>query len=249
MSQTTELQGKTALVTGGSRGIGRAIALKLASMGADIAILYVGNPDEAAESCEMIDALGSKVKAYICDVSKLAQTQDAIKEVLADFGTIDILINNAGITRDGLILSMKEEDYDAVLNINLKGAFNMVKSCYRTFMRKKSGKIVNITSVSGIMGNAGQANYSSSKAGLIGLTKSVARELAGRGVNCNAVAPGFIATDMTQAISEDNSLLTSTPMHRMGTPEDIANAVAFLAGPYSDYITGEILKVDGGLAM
>lgn len=246
---TSELKGKTAVVTGGSRGIGRAIAVKLASMGADIAILYIGNPDEAAESCRMIEALGVNVKPYICDVSKLADTQAAVKAVLADFGAIDILINNAGITRDGLILSMKEEDYDAVLNINLKGAFNMVKSCYRTFMRQKHGKIVNISSVSGIMGNAGQANYSSSKAGLIGLTKSVARELAARSINCNAVAPGFIATDMTQEIGADNPLLTSTPMKRMGTPEDIANAVAFLAGPYSDYITGEVLKVDGGLAM
>ncbi len=244
-----ELTGKTAIVTGGSRGIGRAIALKLASLGADIAILYVGDPNEAAESCTLIEKLGVKVKSYICDVSKLEDTQNSVKEVLADFGTVDILINNAGITRDGLMLSMKESDYDAVLDINLKGAFNMTKSCYKTFMRKRSGKIVNITSVSGIMGNAGQTNYSSSKAGLIGLTKSVARELAGRNINCNAVAPGFIATDMTQEIAENNKLLSSTPMNRMGTPEDIANAVAFLVGPYSDYITGEVLKVDGGLAM
>ncbi len=249
MMTSTELKGKTAVVTGGSRGIGRAIALKLASLGANIAVLYVGNPDEAEESRQMLADLGVTVKVYICDVSNLEETQNTMKQVTEDFGSIDILINNAGITRDGLMLSMKEADYDAVLNINLKGAFNTIKSCYKTFMRQKSGKIVNITSVSGIMGNAGQTNYSSSKAGLIGLTKSVARELAGRNINCNAVAPGFIATNMTQEISADNALLSSTPMKRMGTPEDIANAVAFLAGPYASYITGEVLKVDGGLAM
>lgn len=244
-----QLKGKVAVVTGGSRGIGRAIALKLASEGADIAIPYVGDPAEAEETVGMIEALGVKVKTYICDVSKLSETGATVEQVQKDFGGIDILINNAGITRDSLIISMKEEDYDAVLDINLKGSFNMIKSCYRGFIRKKSGKIVNVASIAGIMGNAGQANYSASKAGLIGLTKSVARELAGKNINSNAVAPGFIQTAMTEEITEDNKLLVSVPMKRMGTVEDIANAVLFLAGPYSDYITGEVLRIDGGLAM
>lgn len=244
-----QLKGKTAVVTGGSRGIGRAIALKLASEGADIAILYVGDPAEAEETIELIEALGVDAKAYVCDVSKLNETTEAVAQVQKDFGGVDILINNAGITRDNLIISMKEEDYDAVLDINLKGSFNMIKSCYRGFIRKKSGKIVNVASIAGIMGNAGQANYSASKAGLIGLTKSVARELAAKNINSNAVAPGFIQTAMTEEITEDNKLLTNVPMKRMGTVEDIANAVLFLAGPYSDYITGEVLRIDGGLAM
>lgn len=244
-----QLKGKTAVVTGGSRGIGRAIALKLASEGADIAVLYVGDPAEADETIGMLEALGVNAKAYVCDVSKLNETTEAVAEVQKDFGGVDILINNAGITRDSLIISMKEEDYDAVLDINLKGSFNMIKSCYRGFIRKKSGKIVNVASIAGIMGNAGQANYSASKAGLIGLTKSVARELAGKNINSNAVAPGFIQTAMTEEITEDNKLLVSVPMKRMGTVDDIANAVLFLAGPYSDYITGEVLRIDGGLAM
>lgn len=244
-----ELKGKVAVVTGGSRGIGREIAVKFAELGADIAILYVGSEDLANESCKMIEEKGVKAKSYFCDVSNLEQSQEISKKVLDDFGTVDILVNNAGITRDGLMISMSEEDYDAVLDINLKGAFNMTKVFYRTFMRKKAGKIINITSISGIMGNKGQTNYSASKAGLIGLTKSVARELAVKNVNCNAIAPGFIQTDMTEEIKGDNPLLSSTPMKKMGTPADIANAAAFLAGPYSDYITGEVLKVDGGLAM
>jgi len=244
-----QLKRKVAVVTGGSRGIGRAIAIKLASEGADIAILYVGDPAEADETIQMIEALQVKSKAYVCDVSKLSETTEAVDKVQKDFGGIDILINNAGITRDSLIISMKEEDYDAVLDINLKGSFNMIKSCYRGFIRKKSGKIVNVASIAGIMGNAGQANYSASKAGLIGLTKSVARELAGKNINSNAVAPGFIQTAMTEDITEDNKLLVSVPMKRMGTVDDIANAVLFLAGPYSDYITGEVLRIDGGLAM
>lgn len=243
------LTGKTAIVTGGSRGLGRAIALKLAEMGADIAILYVGDEQECKDTCTELEKLGVKVKDYVCDVSNLNDTTDAVKEVIADFGGVDILINNAGITRDGLIATMKEQDYDAVLDINLKGAFNMIKSCYKNFSKKRSGKIVNITSVSGIMGNKGQANYSASKAGLIGLTKSVARELSLRNVNCNAVAPGFIQTDMTKEISSDNDLVSQIPLRKMGTATDIANAVAFLVGPDSDYITGEVLKVDGGLAM
>lgn len=244
-----QLKGKTALVTGGSRGIGREIALKLASQGADIAIFYVGSPTEAEETLEMLKEKNVKAAAYVCDVSSLEQSKEKVKAVIAEFGGVDILINNAGITRDGLIFSMTEADYDAVLDINLKGAFNMIKSCYQNFVRRRCGKIVNIASVSGILGNAGQANYSASKAGLIGLTKAAARELAGRGINCNAVAPGFIATGMTEEIGEGNKLYDSIPMKRMGTTADIANAVAFLCGPDSGYITGEVIKVDGGLAM
>lgn len=246
---TTELKGKTAIITGGSRGIGREIALKLAGMGADISILYIGDAAEADDTCVALTKLGVKAKAYICDVADIEQTKPTVKAVIKEFGGVDILVNNAGITRDGLVFSMTDKDYDDVLNINLKGAFNMIKSCYSAFVRKRCGKIVNITSVSGIMGNAGQANYSASKAGLIGLTKSVARELAARNVNCNAVAPGFIETGMTEEIKEGNRLFDNIPLGRMGTTEDIANAVAFLAGPYSDYITGEVLKIDGGLAM
>lgn len=244
-----QLKGKTALITGGSRGIGREIALKLASQGADVAIFYVGAPEEAEETLILLGKHSIRAQAYVCDVSSLEQTKEKVKEVIAAFGAVDILINNAGITRDGLIYTMKEEDYDAVLDINLKGAFHMIKSCYQNFIRRRSGKIVNMASVSGILGNAGQANYSASKAGLIGLTKATARELAGRNINCNAVAPGFIATNMTADISKGNPLYDSIPMKRMGTTADIANAVAFLCGPDSDYITGEVIKVDGGLAM
>lgn len=244
-----QLTGKTALVTGGSRGIGREIALKLAGQGADIAIFYVGNPAEAEETLALLAEKNVQAKAWVCDVSNLEETKANVKEVISQFGAVDILINNAGITRDGLIYTMKEADYDAVLDINLKGAFNMIKSCYQNFIRRRSGKIVNITSVSGIMGNAGQANYSASKAGLIGLTKATARELAGRGINCNAVAPGFIATNMTEDIAQGNPLYDNIPMKRMGTTADIANTVAFLCGPDSGYITGEVIKVDGGLAM
>lgn len=244
-----ELSGKTAIITGGSRGIGRAAALKLAGMGADIAIVYIGDPNEAAETCAAVEALQVKVKSYVCDVSKLADTQQTVESIVSDFGGFDILLNNAGITRDALVVKMSELDYDAVLDINLKGAFNMIKSCYRGFIKQRRGKIINMASVSGIMGNAGQANYSASKAGLIGLTKSIARELASRNVNCNAIAPGFIATGMTDEISKGNPLYDNIPMKRMGTVEDIANVVAFLAGGASDYITGEVIKVDGGLAM
>lgn len=245
----SRLSGKTALVTGGSRGLGREIALKLAGDGADIAIFYVGDPTEAEDTRQALEACGVKVKIWVCDVSSLEQTQAAVKEVIEEFGGVDILINNAGITRDGLIHSMSEADYDLVMDINLKGAFNMIKSCYKNFIRKRSGKIVNMASIAGIMGNAGQANYSASKAGLIGLTKTVARELAGRNVNCNAVAPGFIATAMTEDIHEGNKLFDSIPLKRMGTAADVANAVSFLAGPESDYITGEVLRIDGGLAI
>ena len=243
------LNGKTALVTGASRGIGRAIALRLAEDGANVAVIYAGSADKAEAVVNEITALGVNAKAYRCNVADFAAVNKTVKAVTNDLGKIDILVNNAGITRDGLMLRMKDEDFDAVLDTNLKGAFNMIRACYSGFIRKKSGRIINISSVSGIMGNAGQANYSASKAGVIGLTKSVARELASRGITCNAVAPGFIQTDMTENLGDNNPLLNSIPLGRMGKPEDIAAAVAFLASDSAAYITGEVLKVDGGLAI
>lgn len=243
------LNGKTALVTGASRGIGRAIALRLAEDGANVAVIYAGSADKAEAVVNEITALGVNAKAYLCNVADSAAVNETVKAVTNDLGKIDILVNNAGITRDGLMLRMKDEDFDAVLDTNLKGAFNMIRACYSGFIRKKSGRIINISSVSGIMGNAGQANYSASKAGVIGLTKSVARELASRGITCNAVAPGFIQTDMTENLGDNNPLLNSIPLGRMGKPEDIAAAVAFLASDSAAYITGEVLKVDGGLAI
>lgn len=243
------LNGKTALVTGASRGIGRAIALSLAEDGANVAVIYAGSADKAEAVVNEITALGVNAKAYRCNVADSAAVNETVKAVTNDLGKIDILVNNAGITRDGLMLRMKDEDFDAVLDTNLKGAFNMIRACYSGFIRKKSGRIINISSVSGIMGNAGQANYSASKAGVIGLTKSVARELASRGITCNAVAPGFIQTDMTENLGDNNPLLNSIPLGRMGKPEDIAAAVAFLASDSAAYITGEVLKVDGGLAI
>lgn len=194
------LKGKTAVVTGGSRGIGKAIALKMAECGADVAVVYAGNEAAAQETCEQLRKQGVKAEAYRCDISDFAQTEALVKAIMTEFGGIDILVNNAGIVRDSLLLSMPEADFDQVIDTNLKGAFNMIKHTYRNFMKKRGGRIINITSVSGITGNAGQANYSSAKAGLIGLTKSVARELAARNVTCNAIAPGFIETDMTAAL-------------------------------------------------
>ena len=242
-------EGKIALVTGGSQGLGRAIALKLAENGADIAIVYVGPDAPAQDTAREIEALGRRVKTYVCDVRDPQAVDAAVKAVGEDLGKVDILVNNAGVTRDGLLVTMKEEDYDLVLDINLKGAFHMIRACYRDFMRKRAGKIINIASVAGLVGNAGQVNYAASKAGLIALSKSVAKELGGRGVCCNCIAPGFIATDMTKDIKADNPLLMQVPMKKMGTPEDVANVALFLASPESDYITGETIRVDGGLAM
>ncbi len=244
------LNGKTALVTGGSRGIGRAIALKLASQGADIAVIYAAGAEKAQQVCDEITAMGRHAAAFQCDVADFAQVKQTVAAVKAEFGGVDILVNNAGITRDGLLAMMKESDYDDVVDTNLKGAFNFIRHCCPLMMKKRSGKIINITSVSGIIGNAGQANYAASKAGLIGLTKSTARELAVRGVCCNAIAPGFIATDMTaHEVAADNPLIAQIPLGRMGTPEEIAELAAFLAGPASDYITGQVIQIDGGLAM
>ena len=246
------LNGKTAVVTGGARGIGAAICRKLASLGADIAIAArTCNEQTAALEQELTTQYGVRAKTYPCDVSDAEQCKAAVKQILADFGNLTILVNNAGITRDALILGMKEADFDAVINTNLKGTFNMTQACYRPFMKQKYGKIINLSSVSGQLGTAGQANYAASKAGVVALTKVTARELASRGVTCNAIAPGFIATDMTKAISEEATAeyLKSIPLGRAGTPEDVANLAAFLASPESDYVTGTVIRVDGGLAI
>lgn len=243
------LKGQTAIVTGGSRGIGAAIANKLASMGADIAIIYAGNEQKAQEVCEQCRSqYDVKAEAYKCNVADFDATKAVVDEIKEQFGTVNILVNNAGITKDKLIMTMKDEDFSEVLDINLKGTFNMIRHCARTFIRNKGGSIINISSVSGMMGNAGQTNYSASKAGIIGLTKSVARELAGKGVTCNAVSPGFIETDMTKGITDSNNALAGMiPLGRIGTPDEVADAVAFLAT--AKYITGEVLRVDGGMAM
>ena len=241
------LKGKTAIVTGGSRGIGEAIAYKLASMGANIAVIYSGNRDAAENVCTKCkEENGVETRAYQCNVADFSAVKETVAKIKADFGTAHILVNNAGITRDGLLAMMKEEDYDAVLDTNLKGAFNMIRHCTGLFIRNREGCIINITSVAGMMGNAGQCNYSASKAGLIGLTKSVAKELAPKGIRCNAVAPGFIATDMT-GNQTDNPLLSMIPLGTMGETADVADAVAYLAT--AKYVTGEVLRVDGGIAM
>lgn len=241
------MKGKTAIITGGSRGIGAAIAEKLASLGANIAALYAGNTQAAEAVCQKCrDAYGVEAKAYQCDVSDFTAAKETVAQIKADFGTAHILVNNAGITRDGLMAMMKEADFDAVLATNLKGAFNMTRHCTGLFLRNREGCIINITSVAGLTGNAGQCSYAASKAGLIGLTKSTAKELAPRGIRCNAVAPGFIATDMTGEQGE-NPLLQMIPLGRMGEAEEVAEAVAFLAE--AKYITGEVLRVDGGIAM
>lgn len=241
------LKGKTALITGGSRGIGAAIARKLGSQGADIAILYAGNQEAALEVVRQCsEEYAVTARAYKCDVADFAAVKDTVNQIKQDFGTIHILINNAGITRDGLIATMKEQDFDAVLDTNLKGTYNLIRCCTGLLLRNRWGRIVNISSVSGLMGNAGQANYAASKAGLIGLTKSVARELAPRGITCNAVAPGFIATSMTEELGE-NPLAASIPLGRMGKPGEVAEAVSYLVS--ADYVTGEVLRVDGGIAM
>ena len=242
------LKDKKALITGGSQGIGKAAALKLASEGADIAIIHMGSEEDAKAVCEEIKAMGRQAIAYRADVADFAGSKEIVSEIAKEFGRVDILVNCAGITRDGLIAMMKEENFDAVIGVNLKGTFNMIKHCMPYFIKQGSGKIVNVSSVSGIMGNAGQANYSASKAGVIGLTKSTAKELASRGVCCNAIAPGFIATDMTANLA-DNPLIAQIPMKRMGTAEEAANLIFFLSSPLSDYITGEVIKIDGGIAM
>ncbi len=243
------LNGKVALVTGASRGIGRAIALKLASLGADIAVVYAGNTEKAEEVAAKAIEYGVRAEAFKCDVSDFAAVKAMVDEVKKKLGSVDILVNNAGITKDGLIMNMKEEAFDAVVDINLKGAFNLIRHCSPMLIKKRGGKIINISSVAGLMGNPGQSNYSASKAGLIGLTKSVARELAPRNICCNAIAPGFIQTDMTENITSDNPLMANIPLGRVGLPEEIAELAAFLAQDCANYITGEVIRIDGGLAM
>lgn len=245
------LTGKTALVTGGSRGIGKAIALELARSGAEIALLYAGNQGAAEQTVSEIAAMGKRAAAYRCDVSSFQETEACVKEILEQFEKVDILVNNAGITKDGLVLNMTEEAFDSVVDTNLKGAFHMIRHLYGHMMRRRSGRIINISSVAGVMGNAGQANYASAKAGMIGLTKSVARELAGRGVTCNAIAPGFIQTDMTAKLSQKvlDAAVAGIPMKKMGQPEDIAKLAAFLCSEGAGYLTGQVIQVDGGLCM
>ena len=242
------LTGNVALITGGSRGIGAACARKLAALGADIAVVYAGNAEKANEVCTACQALGVRARAYQCDVADFDAVKQTVAAVKAELGSVDILVNSAGITRDGLVAAMCEADFDAVIDTNLKGTFNMIRHCARLFLRAGHGRIVNISSVAGVAGNAGQANYSASKAGVIGLTKSVARELAPKGITCNAVAPGFVATDMTAALPlTDEQIRAAVPLGRMAKPEEIADAVAFLL--QSDYITGQVLCVDGGVAI
>lgn len=240
---------KIALITGGSRGIGRAIALKLADEGCDVAVVYAGNEAAANATVAEIEEKGVRAAAFKCDVSDAAQAIDTVNQVIETLGTPDVLVNNAGIIRDGLAMRMKPEDFAAVIDTNLNGAFHMIRACLPAFVRRRSGRIVNIASVSGMMGNAGQANYAASKAGLIGLTKTVAREVAARGITVNAVAPGFIETDMTKSMSEAalKKGVEAVPIGRIGKPEDVANAVAFLASDAASYITGCVLKVDGGM--
>ena len=246
-----DFSGKTAVVTGGSRGIGRAVCLELARGGANVVLCYAGNEAAAQETVSACEALGAKALAVRCNVADAGEVKALMDTAVQTFGRIDILVNNAGITRDGLLMMMKEGDFDAVLETNLKGTFLCMKAVSRIMMKQRYGRIVNLSSVVGLHGNAGQVNYAASKAGVIGMTKSLAKELAGRNITVNAVAPGFIDTDMTAALSETakNAALGSIPMGRMGTPENVAKAVVFLAGEDAGYITGQVLAVDGGMSM
>lgn len=240
------LSGKTALITGGSRGIGAAIARKFASMGANIAVIYAGNQEAAQNVCAQCEGFGVKAAAYQCNVADFEEVKATVAAVRKDFGSIEILVNSAGITKDGLVPMMSEAAFDAVISTNLKGTFNMIRHVSGLLLRAKAGCIINLASVSGLMGNAGQCNYAASKAGVVGLTKSVAKELAPKGIRCNAIAPGFIRTDMTLSQAE-NPMLSMIPLGRMGEAEEVAEAAAYLAT--ANYVTGEVLRVDGGIAM
>lgn len=245
------LNGKIALVTGAGRGIGKEVALALAEKGATVLVNYNGSREAAEGVVAAIREMGGNAEAFQCSVADFSASEKMVQEILAKYKRVDILVNNAGITRDNLIMRMSEADYDSVLDTNLKGAFNMIHHLSRSFLKQRSGRIINISSVSGVLGNAGQSNYAASKAGLIGLTKSVARELASRGICVNAVAPGFIETEMTDQLSDEvkSSMKDRIPLGKMGAARDVAKAVCFLAGEDSGYITGQVLHVDGGMAM
>lgn len=247
------LEGKVALITGSSRGIGAATALKMAEEGADIIINYpfAVEKENAAEVRDKIIKMGRQALIVEADISVLAEAERMIEKALEKFGKIDILVNNAGITRDNLLLRMKEEDWDAVINVNLKGVFNCTKAVLRSMMKQRAGKIINVASVVGIMGNAGQTNYSASKAGVIGFTKSLAKEVASRGITANAIAPGFIESQMTEVLPEDvkEKMLAAIPLNRFGKPEEVANVVCFLASAEADYINGQVINIDGGMVM
>lgn len=246
-----DLKDKVALVTGASRGIGRQIAIHLAQCGAKVIVNYCGSKEAADEVVDTIKAGGGTAESMQCDVSDFVQTQNMTEKITEKYGKVDILVNNAGVTRDNLMIKMSEDDFDLVVTTNLKGAFNTIRHLYRNFIRLKAGKIINISSVSGVMGNAGQANYSASKAGVIGLTKSLARELASRNICVNAIAPGFVETDMTNRLSQSTreNARNMIPLKKFGKPEDIAEMVAFLASEKADYITGQVICVDGGMSI
>lgn len=248
---TLTLKEKTALVTGGSRGIGKAIALKLAEYGADVAITYARSADAADEVKGQIEELGSKSFAIQADAVKFEKADEVIQHIVSEWGKLDILVNNAGITRDNLILRMSEEQWDEVIDTNLKSIFNYCKAASKPMMRNKGGSVINISSVVGLSGNAGQSNYAASKAGIIGFTKSFAKELASRNIRCNVIAPGYITTEMTDDLDEKllESIRSETPLGRPGNAEEVAESVAFLASDSSSYITGEVIRVDGGMAM
>lgn len=243
--------GKTVLVTGGSRGIGKSVALAYAAQGANVVVNYTSNPQKAEEVVAEIKALGAEAMAIACDVSDDAAVEAMVEAIEKDFHPIDILVNNAGVTRDGLLIRMKDSDWDQVMDINLKGTYLCTKHVGKKMLKRKAGNIVNITSVVGLTGNAGQSNYSASKAGVIGFTKSIAKEFAGRQIRVNAVAPGFIATDMTEKLSQEviDTYKKAIPLGRMGDPEDVAKAVIFLSSDQSSYMTGQIITVDGGMTL
>lgn len=245
------LKNKIALVTGAGRGIGREIALTFAREGAIVCINYRGSKERAREVKEQIESEGGKAALYPCDVSDFSACEALAKDIIKEYGRVDILVNNAGITRDGLIMKMKEEDFDAVIQTNLKGTFNTIRHLSRYMVKQRSGRIINISSVSGILGNAGQANYAAAKAGVIGLTKTMARELASRGITVNAVAPGFVDTEMTKVLSDSvkEAACGQIPLGRFGHPSDIANMVSYLASDKASYITGQVISVDGGMNM